>query len=331
MTLYPFERMANLGDDEMADTMEDLRGALGALLKIIPEGSKIALVDEPVHRNIGDHLIQSGSLAFFRQHGMTITYRASVWDYHSRNARRQISADTIIACQGEGHLGDLYSHHQRFRERVVRDFPCNRVVILPQSLYFVAVENEMRAVEVFGGHPDLHLCVRDEVSLKRALHWSCCPVHLVPDMAHALWPLSRAAEPSRMCADTLYLIRRDTERLPLRGAISKQREHFLDWLDLVRSRDTVRLGLIAAMLAASRFLPPLTGARRLLDRETQRLIRRAVAVMGTYQQVVTSRLHGMLLALLLKKPVKVLDSLTGKTSAYHSTWLSGIEECRLIG
>ncbi|MDI5788788.1 hypothetical protein PO124_11350 [Bacillus licheniformis] len=37
---------------------------------------------------------------------------------------------------GGGNFGDLYPHFQQFRERVVEHYPDNRIVILPQSIYY---------------------------------------------------------------------------------------------------------------------------------------------------------------------------------------------------
>ncbi len=310
--------------------MTRLNATLDQLLKIIPRASTIALIDEPVHRNIGDHLIQSGSEAFFRRHEIKITFHANTLNYSTRRARAMIAPEAIIVCQGGGHLGDLYPHHQQLREQVIRDFPKNRIVILPQSIYFRDPAAERQAVSAFGTHEQLHLCLRDQISFDCATAWACCSVHLTPDMAHALWPIAQPGPGREQQAGTLYLMRQDQENTAVPQSILAHSDDFIDWKELVGLKDSALLAMIAAGFASERYgLDPLP-FRRLLSWQTDRLVTRGVCLMASCQQVVTSRLHGGLLALLLGKRVELLDSLTGKSRAYHATWLAAIDECRMV-
>ena len=110
-----------------------------------------------------------------------------------------------------------------------------------------------------------------------------------------------------------------------------RRDDWTDWQNLVGPADTALLAMIAAGLAVGRAVPNPLPLRRLLSWEADRLLGRAIRLFAPYRQVVTSRLHGALLALLMGKRVMLLDSLTGKSRAYHATWLTGIEDCRLVG
>jgi len=310
--------------------MTRLNATLDQLLEMIPRASTIALIDEPVHRNIGDHLIQSGSEAFFRRHEVSITFRANTLNYSTRRARAMIPPEAIIVCQGGGHLGDLYPHHQHLREQVIRDFPMHRIVILPQSIYFRDPAAERRALTAFSAHEQLHLCLRDQISFGCATAWACCAVHLMPDMAHALWPIANPGPSREQQAGTLYLMRQDQENTTVPQRILSHRDDFIDWKELIGLKDTALLAMIAAGFASERFGPDPLPLRRLLSWQTDRMVTRAVRLMASRRQVVTSRLHGALLALLLGKRVELLDSLTGKSHAYHATWLAAIDECRMV-
>jgi pyruvyl transferase EpsO len=310
---------------KLETVMQNLKTKLDDILGLVEPGSRIALVDEPIHRNIGDHLIQWGSECFFNNHGMRIVYRASTWDYRSSRAQAAINSGDVIICQGGGHLGDLYPHHQRLREQVIRDFPENRIVVLPQSVYFQDPDAEQRAAAVFRSHKDFHLCLRDQQSFDLASGWSCAATSLLPDMAHALWPLQTESKPVGKSEQCLYLIRKDQEGLCLPETVELQRHRFVDWSDLLGVSDAGLLAIAAAGLAAGN---PTGLPRRLLDIESQRLIQRAIVRFSTVEHVITSRLHALLLGLLLKKRVTILETLTGKTVAYRSTWLCDIETCR---
>jgi pyruvyl transferase EpsO len=320
--------MLERGAKRLVTEMGRLCARLDGLLVLIPPGSTIALLDEPVHRNLGDHLIQRGSQAFFRRYGIRIAYRASTWDYCPRTARKRLPATAILVCQGGGHLGDLYPRHQRLREQILADFPRHRVVVLPQSIHFRDAVAERRARAAFAAHGRLELCLRDRSSFALARDWGCCAVRLLPDMAHALWPIERPV-PSTS-ARTLHLLRRDRARLPVPASLSWPGDARIDWGDLVAPMDTLILALVAAGLRGGR--RPGWGAppRRLLDWEVDRLLERALRVVAPYQSVVSSRLHGALLGLLMAKQVVLLDSLTGKSRAYYETWLSKIPNCQLL-
>jgi pyruvyl transferase EpsO len=312
---------------KLETVMQNLKGKLDGILSLVAPGSTIALVDEPVHRNIGDHLIQWGAEQFFTNHGMRIVYRASTWDYRTSRAHAAINPGDVIICQGGGHLGDLYPHHQRLREQIIRDFPENRIVVLPQSIYFKDPEAEQRAAAVFRSHKDLHLCLRDQQSFELASEWFCASTCLLPDMAHALWPLHSQSEPAATGETVLYLIRNDLEGLSLPAAVEQQRHRFVDWSDLLRISDVIVLATVAAGMTAGN---PMGIPRRLLGMESQRLISRAIARFSPVDQVITSRLHALLLALLMGKRVAVLETFTGKTEAYYSSWLYEIESCLLV-
>ena len=307
--------------------MQGLKDKLDGLLELIPPGSNIALVDEPVHRNIGDHLIQWGTEKFFKQHGMKIAYQASTLDYRSSKAHAALGPGGLLVCQGGGHLGDLYPRHQRLREQVIRDFPNNRIVILPQSIYFHSTRAEQHAAAVFRSHQDLHICLRDQMSLELASDWHCPATYLLPDMSHALWPLEHESRGAANGQKVLYLIRKDKEGLPLPTALERLNDNFIDWHDLLGIYDTSLLMMIILVSAAG---VPAEYPRRLLKWESQRLIQRATTLLAPVEHVVTSRLHGLLLALLLGKRVDLLDTLTGKTQVYYATWLKQLDSCRRL-
>jgi pyruvyl transferase EpsO len=154
----------------------------------------------------------------------------------------------------------------------------------------------------------------------------------MPDMAHALWPIGDGPESlgSDPGPETLCLLRRDQEAIPIPETVCCcQHGAIIDWTDVVGYTDTMILAAIAAGFAGRRAVRLPLPINDLMDWEIDRLVRRAISVLAPYKRVVTSRLHGALLALLMGKRVDLLDSLTGKAGAYYVTWLDGIDGCRL--
>jgi len=303
-----------------------LKGQLSVITEVLPAGSQIAMVDEPVHRNIGDHLIHLGTTQFLRDHNIQTVVRANTYSYHRSWFAKCVNPETIIVCHGGGHFGDLYPAHQRLREKVAKDFPSNRIVTLPQSIYFKDPIEAHRAALALRQHPDYHLFVRDRDSLRKAEALQLPNLYLAPDMAHALSPYPGQNGQVRKGANrTLCLLRRDNEQ---EGKVEIEAcKKQVDWADLVKTSDTLLLGLLSVAFRVCRRLGPVPGGHRLLDRERGKLVRRAERLFADHDQVITSRLHGMIFSILLGKPVTVLPSLTGKTEAYIASWLT-VPECK---
>lgn len=62
---------------------------------------------------------------------------------------------------------------------------------------------------------------------------------------------------------------------------------------------------------------PIAGWYRLRDH----LVRRAIGIFGQHTDVVTDRLHGMILASLLSQRLQFADNSYGKLSRYVGAWL----------
>lgn len=307
-----------------ASVMARLKDKLRDLLALVPSGSRIALLDEPVHRNIGDHLIQIASESFFAEHDIDIVYRANVWNYKASHCRALLDGDTILVFLGGGHLGDLYPHHQDLREQVLRDFPDHKAVILPQSIHFQSAARLEQAKAAFDAHKHLHICIRDRASSQFAQEHFSAPVHLVPDMAHQLWPMV-TAEPVDQNAPVLFLIRRDKESSGIPATLEPYRQLFIDWNQLITYKDElILICCVAGFLLGKQHHSFSRYTDRAIQQLRRKLIGEAVSLFTPHEKIASSRLHGVLLGLLLGKEVTALPSTTGKTTAYHATWLGDI-------
>jgi pyruvyl transferase EpsO len=268
-------------------------------------GDRYALVDFPDHANVGDSAIWLGEIALLR----AITGRdpdyVCTWDGFDPDEFHAACPTGVLFLHGGGNLGDIWPHHQRFRERLlsaVRDRP---VVQLPQSVHFREPRGLLRFGEAVAAHPDVHLCVRDRPSLTLLREHCRCPVDLAPDSAFALGALRRAPP----TCEVLMLLRTDAERVPHAAASRTDRADtvVLDWLD-------------------DGPLPVLHGGEtraRHYERLAQARVARGIATLSRGRRIVTDRLHGHILATLLDIPHVALDNDYGKSSAYIAAWTEG--------
>ncbi|MFN3676006.1 MAG: polysaccharide pyruvyl transferase family protein [Sphingomonas pseudosanguinis] len=263
-----------------------------------PPGTPYALVDFPDHPNVGDSAIWLGEIALLREVGAGAPAYVCRWDDFDESAFRTACPEGPILIHGGGNLGDIWPHHQHFREALLTRFPDRRIVQLPQSIRFRDPANRDRFAATVARHPDFHLCVRDDASLAEARVHFACPSELAPDSAFGLGALARPVEPD---CDVLMLLRSDAERAArddgglraLRGAVA------LDWLEE----------------------EPVT-ATDPTERARQR-VERGLRLLSRGDRIVTDRLHGHILALLLGIRHIILDNDYGKVAAYHTAWTAG--------
>jgi len=299
--------------------MQRLKDRLRDILKVIPPGSDVYYLDYPVHSNGGDLLIMQGTEAFFRDYGIRVRARYSAIDFPEG---LDIPADAIIALHGGGNFGDLYHAHQALRERVVRTYRRNRVVVLPQTIYFRDEAAYDRAAAIFSGHPDAHLFVRDTGVYEEAVRKFDCSVCLSPDMAHQLWPIQPRGTQR---GDLLHFLRTDVEAGEAQAADAGAGTAHKDWKTLFTPLELKAIVLLQKLMAS------IGGEsiRPAWYRYASYLTGKAVREFSAYETIRTSRLHGHILACLLDKPNVLLDNSYGKNSAYYHTWTFAVPSARL--
>ncbi|WP_168121156.1 polysaccharide pyruvyl transferase family protein [Paenibacillus sp. HB172176] len=305
--------------------MAELKERLKQILTVIPPGSTVQYIDYPVYNNGGDLLIMKGTEAFFKANRISVHARYSVLDFPDS---LMIPRNHIIVLQGGGNFGDLYEVHQTLRERVVAAYPNNRIVILPQTIYYKEEEQCDKTAAILNRHMDLHLFVRDPNSYQIAKSkFHACSIYLSPDMAHQLWPI-----PARGAAGKalLQFLRTDIEQASEQSRIGEVQagdSECLDWASLYNRVERRSIKLIGSMMSRKRGIIPM---EVVWGKYSDYLVDKAIRRFSRYQAVQTSRLHGHILSCLMDKPNTLLDNSYGKNSSYFYTWTSDIDNVRLI-
>jgi exopolysaccharide biosynthesis predicted pyruvyltransferase EpsI len=291
-----------------------------ALLQPLLAGTeRIALLDYPNHSNVGDSAIWLGELAFLRSCGLPRpVYVCDIATYSSERLRTALGSGTILL-HGGGNLGDLWPQHQRFRERIILDFPNNPIIQLPQSIHYqdpVALDNTRAILD---GHASLTLLLRDEHSLNMSRANFRAPSHLCPDMAFFLGELRGVARPRR---DIVWLARRDTEARTDWYPEPSDEVEVVDWLDEPVTIANKLEELLRHPLEnrPNGFRALAMPVARLRDRIARDRLRRGVRLLSRGRVVITDRLHAHILCLLLGIPHVLVDNSYGKLSRFFEAW-----------
>lgn len=297
----------------MASTIADIQAKIHRILaSLIPEGSRVAIFDFPNHGNVGDSAIWLGEEAFLKRHRCRIVHCDDC--YSDVQHLPKLSSDVVILLHGGGNFGDLYPRHQRSRERVISFYEKNKVVQLPQTVYFSNGTAEEKCWSVLNRHPDFHLLVRDHQSAERAQSHTEHPVHLCPDMAFCMTKLPNAAAKRY---STLGLLRTDKEtRMPAQHPTHLFTQ--VDWLDEPAWIERT-VGLMFKMHRRMGLRTTEPG-RSICNLAATHRLRRGCQILSSAELVITDRLHAHILCTLLNIPHIVIDNNYGKLRSFLTAW-----------
>ena len=233
--------------------------------------------------------------------------------------RRRLGREGVVLLHGGGNLGDLWPTYQAFRERVVESHHDRRIIQLPQTASFSSQAALSRTAAAFRAHPDLTIMVRDRASEELATKaFQGCRILAAPDSAFALGPLE-APEPT---GEVLVLMRTDRERVErAAGSLAT-----VDWP--TRSGNDLRTWRYRLSRALGYPAKRSSAAAYALDRPLRRVFaslaeeRFAVVpeLLGSPSVVVTDRLHGHILSLLVGRPQVLLEDRGGKVRGFVERW-----------
>lgn len=313
--------------------MNVLKNNLSVIDDVVPHGSKVVYLDIPLHLNVGDLLIYKGTEQFFKERQyQVLARRTDQGSIKYLEENKNLAKDVIILMHGGGNFGDLYPHHQRLREKVVKDFPDHKIVYLPQTVHFKSSDELKKSAGIIRQHKNLTIFCRDTRSQEILKEHFCENVILCPDMAHSLWNVFPKQKKENIKAETLWMIRKDIEETNLSLLEGKpDSSKYEDWKDICTNKDRNFVRILLNLEKVNRLLSsgvvPVTA---LWGSYTDKLVERVNEYFMSYDVVVTSRMHGHILCCLLGVKTKLLDNSYGKNSTYYDAWTQFVPDCELI-
>ncbi len=287
-----------------------------SLTPLIPHD--YVLLDLPYYSNIGDLLIWQGTEDFLKELPGSNIGRHSQKTFNFRS----LPKDCTILLLGGGNFGDIWRLHQDFRLKVIQTYPDNRILILPQTIYYESDDIFVKDVRKMNQHHQLTICVRDHHSTESLRQKGFTgQVLTLPDMAFCIDRDMLCAQKSDITKDGLLLLRIDIEAP--KGRMDKQitppEIDIEDWPNLMKSRRE-----------AKKYTRRHTAQQTDTFFQTSFLperIKEGVKFVSEYKMVYSTRLHVAILRLLLGLPVKMMDNSYGKNLNFYNTWL---KDCDLV-
>lgn len=311
-----------------------------AFAPFLPRGGRVALVDFPDFMNCGDHAIWLGEKQLLLELGANLVYQCSTQSYVREEMAEKLG-DGAILFHGTANATGRGAANREFRLRVRNDFPNNEAIVFPRQDGFASDDYLRRNVDLVSNSSKLTLFAASRAGRQTLEHhfgtWA--RVELAPDPVFMLGHKPRSTEP---IYDIVWIARTDGDKANAGTEVAARlSSQAAEKFSIPGFSDGIEISFVA------KHRPPtilLTDWQALVfdnqqarwalkrldfDAWAEVLVSRALYILSLGHVVITDRLHGHLLCLLLRIPHILLNDDCGKNWTFQETWTKDAELCRL--
>lgn len=275
----------------------------------------IFLVGSPYKgNNLGDYAIDLAEKDFFNRYlpdcivlwlpDMIIFPHVSVFKY-------LIGRSTILI-HGGGFLGTLWMSGELMAREILKKYPNNKVIIMPQTIFFsddaYGAEELQKSKAIYTSHKKLTIFARDEKSLRLLNEeFKGVTVHYVPDIVTSFDYHKKTIRKNQV----VLCLRRDKENVKAFD-VKKLLEEFL-----------IGNGFSLEQILSDNVIDNFS------HKYEKEKVFKQLDLFAESRLVVTDRLHGMLFAAVTSTPCVCIDNISGKVKGTYS-WIKNNEYIRFV-
>lgn len=260
---------------------------------------RVWILGTPEHGNLGDQAIVYAMHNFVKCTLPDI----KMYEITERQLEEQlddlllsVGPRDIILLVGGGNLGDLYLGPQKARRIIIKNFPNNRMILFPQSVYFQDPNSIKGEAILLSSHSNLTLCAREKGSFDyMKKYFTYNQILLTPDIVLSL-----------------SIKYKDTKR---NGAIALIR---LDKESILTQSDLYDLKALLTKKFKSVTFGDTIVRHPCRDREEE--INKKLQQIRSAELVITDRLHGAIFAAISNTPCIILPNHYHKVEGMYE-WL----------
>ena len=286
---------------------------LYSILKRCSKNQDIILIGSPLHGNIGDHAISIAEIELLKKTNKNIVEIPGEYYNNFKNKiYKKIKNNDIIVITGGGFLGTLWKNEEDMVRDIIKSFPNNKIIIMPQTVFFEnsTYGNQELSIskQIFNKHKDLNIFLRDKRSFEfcKKEFYNAKSIQFVPDIVTFL----NYQYPEQKRDGILFCLREDKEKVIPDDTINKLVEYFNNKNIAIKYTTTV-INKRISLSKRNYFLN-----QKLEEFKTSKL-------------VITDRLHGMIFAAITGTPCIAFDNLSGKVSGVYE-WLNTLDYISVI-
>lgn len=247
----------------------------------------VFIVGTPIHGNIGDQAIIYSEVKMFKEKFNLKVIEIESYLMKSKfKIIKKIIGNSPIFVHGGGFLGNLWEEEEEMFRTILKEFPNNKIIVLPQTCFFDKTDTKFfeESLECYSKHKNLIFFMREKYSLEfMRKNFPTCNVFLVPDIV--LYNREIVFKNER--ENALCCFRNDKEKA------FNDKDEIIEKLNecglKVSFTDTV---IPQKVFAINR----------------KNVLLKKLKEFSKYKIVITDRLHGMVFAYLTKTPCLVIEN-----------------------
>ena len=271
--------------------------------KILPERKepfKVALFGTPEYGNLGDHLIAFAEMkmleSFFGKDNLLEITENEI-RFRLRDIKKLLNKNTAIVLQGGGNVSDVWCDQEKIRNKVIRNFSDNKIMLMPQTVFIKKSENYYLLDKY---RERILFCARENFTYSFLKSQSIRNIYLCPDAALYLWDYCKKYRMGR-ARDTIGVcLRKDAE-----SVAPYQEDAVVEFLK------SERLEYSLFSTVKDEFIP---SDRR--EEEIEKLLEN----IGSRELIITDRLHAMICAFLVGTPCIAISNSNRKIEGCYE-WI----------
>lgn len=298
-----------------ARVMRDLR--YSKYVKSISNSKpKIYYFGVPEHSNLGDlaqmYCIRKYLEEFFHDY-IVIEVPSRIYLDNVMNMKnyfiKTINPNDIILFQSGYCTQDIGGREDYMHQAVIRDYPNNRMIMMPQTVFFKSKEREKAASDVYNSHKRLLFLARDNVSYNTAKRiFPNLPVQAFPDIVTTLIGQYSFDYPR---SGILFCLRNDSEKYYSDEELTKLMRNLEITGEPQDKLDTT-----------------IKDEYYVIIRKLKEYIEGYLKKFAHYKLVITDRYHGTIFSLIANTPVIVIQTTDHKVKT-GVDWFKGVYDSQV--
>lgn len=271
---------------------------INKMIKNYQKIEKILFFSTPEHTNLGDHAI---ALAIDRilkdkyTDKLILEFSYTQYNRNKKLLEELVNEKDVIITIGGGNFGNLYLCEEEQRRDIVKRFPKNKIIIMPQSISFTKdkvgkIEIE-KSNKIYSKHKNFNIITRDRKSYEYGKeYFPNNNIYLAPDSVLYLENWYKNTDKRE---GVLLTLRSDKEKILDNGKINRI-EEYLNLKNIkFKKEDTLQKYHVS---------------REVREYEVKNILKKIASV----KLNITDRFHGLIFSVITNTPVIVFKSLDHK-------------------
>lgn len=272
----------------------------------------IVIFGTPNHGNLGDYAIYVAEKQLLAKYysGWNI-FGVNMTDFqHEVDILAKLLDDKdLLILTGGGNFGNQYMDDEKIRRVVIQKFPCNKIIMFPQTMYFtddaLGEEEKQKTLKIYNEHKDLWLIARDEYSYLQMKSLFKNNIRMLPDVVLTWEPDIRSKRKG-----ALMVLRNDVER-----ALEDNSKQYI-------------VSVLSSMYENVYETDTEVVVGNDISSLNDKLMAKVKQISGA-EIVVTDRLHGMIFAAVTQTPCLVLNNYNHKIRETYK-WIDNLPYVKYV-